>query len=75
MEPDIPPAERPSLPVRARLRARHLVIRLISTCGVIGIGVVIGAVLASNKTQGWIIGLVVAIEALVLGAILWSREI
>jgi uncharacterized membrane protein HdeD (DUF308 family) len=61
--------------MRARLRLRRMTLRLISTCGVIGIGVVIGAVLASNKTQGWIIGLVVAIEALVLGAILWSREI
>ena len=48
--------------------------RVVATGGVIGIGVAIGAILASSDVQGWIIGLVVSIVSVVLAGILWSSR-
>ena len=64
------------LPGRARrtLGLERLLVRVIATCGVIGIGVVIAAILVSNKSQGWIVGLVVSIVTVVLSGILWSSR-
>ena len=64
------------LPGRARrtLGVERLLVRVIATCGVIGIGVAIAAILVSNKTQGWIVGLVVAVVSVVLSGILWSSR-
>ena len=64
------------LPGRQRrtLGLERLLTRLIATSGVVGIGVALGAILASSKTQGWIIGLVVAIVSVILSAILWSSR-
>jgi hypothetical protein len=59
---------------RRRLGLERLVVRVIATGGVIGIGVAIGAILAASKVQGWIIGLVVAIVSVVLSAVLWSSR-
>ncbi len=49
-------------------------VRLVATAGIIGIGVLLGAILGSNKVQGWITGLVVAILSVVLAALLWSSR-
>jgi hypothetical protein len=64
------------LPGRERRRtlAERLLVRLIATFGVIGIGVALGAILASNNVQGWIIGLVVAGVSVILSALLWSSQ-
>ena len=63
------------LPARgARRSVERLLVRVIATAGVVGIGVVIAAIMASNKTQGWIIGLVVSIVSVVLSAVLWSSR-
>jgi hypothetical protein len=64
------------LPGRERRRSafERLFVRLIATAGVVGIGVVIGAIMADNKSQGWIIGLVISIVTVVLSAILWSSR-
>ncbi len=64
------------LPARPRRRfvGERVLTRLIATCGIVAIGVAIAAILASSKTQGWIIGLVVAIVSVVLSAILWSSK-
>jgi hypothetical protein len=64
------------LPGRERRRfvGERILTRLIATCGIIGIGVALGAILASSKVQGWIIGLVVALVSVVLSAILWSSK-
>jgi hypothetical protein len=64
------------LPARERrpLRVERLLMRLIATCGIVGIGVALGAILASSKVEGWITGLVVAIVSVVLSAILWSSR-
>lgn len=49
-------------------------VRLVATAGIVGIGVLLGAILASNKVQGWITGLVVAIVSVVLAGLLWSSR-
>jgi hypothetical protein len=64
------------LPPRQRRRSRleRLLVRLIATCGIVGIGVAVAAVMVSNKSPGWIVGLVVSIVSVVLAAILWSSR-
>jgi uncharacterized membrane protein len=59
---------------RRRFGLERVLIRLIATGGIIGIGVVIAAIMVSSKSQGWIIGLVVSIVSVVLSAILWSSR-
>jgi len=59
---------------RRRLGVERLLTRLIATTGVVGIGVALGAILTSNKVQGWIIGLVIALVTVILSAILWSSR-
>jgi hypothetical protein len=64
------------LPGRERRRSavERLFVRLIATAGVVGIGVVIGAIMADNNSQGWVIGLVISVVTVVLSAILWSSR-
>jgi hypothetical protein len=64
------------LPAREVRRSvfERLLVRIIATAGIVGIGVVIAAILASSKTQGWIIGLAVSIVSVVLSAVLWSSR-
>jgi hypothetical protein len=59
---------------RRRFGIERLLSRLIATCGIVGIGVALGAILVSSNTQGWIVGLVVALVTVVLSAILWSSR-
>lgn len=49
-------------------------IRLVATTGIVGIAVLLGAVLTSNKVQGWITGLVIGLVSVVLAALLWSSR-
>lgn len=64
------------LPGRSRRRfgLERLIVRLIATGGVIGVGVALGAILAASKVQGWIIGLVIALVSVVLSGMLWSSR-
>jgi hypothetical protein len=48
--------------------------RLVATAGIVGIGVAIAAIMHAQKSQGWLIGLVVAIVSVVLAAFLWSSR-
>jgi hypothetical protein len=59
---------------RRRLGIERLLVRLVATAGIIGIGVALAAILVSSKVQGWITGLVVAAVSVVLSAILWSSR-
>jgi hypothetical protein len=59
---------------RRRFGIERLLSRLVATCGIVGIGVALGAILVSSKVQGWITGLVVALVTVVLSAILWSSR-
>lgn len=64
------------LPPRERRRNpfERLLMRIVATCGVVGIGVAIAAIMTSSHSQGWIIGLVVSIVSVVLAAVLWSSR-
>jgi hypothetical protein len=64
------------LPERERRRSlpERLLVRLIATAGIVGIGVAIAAIMVSSHDQGWIVGLVVSIVSVVLAAILWSSR-
>jgi hypothetical protein len=70
--------DQPKNMVPARSRRRTGVergfMRVVATGGVVGIGVALGAILTSNKVDGWIIGLVISVVSLVLAAILWSSR-
>jgi hypothetical protein len=70
------PAARNMLPGRRgrRFALERMLVRLVATGGIIGIGIGLGAILASSNVQGWIIGLVVAVVTVVLSAILWSSR-
>jgi hypothetical protein len=59
---------------RRRLGVERILVRLISTLGIVGIGVLLGAILVSSKVQGWITGLVVAGVTVILSALLWSSR-
>ncbi len=59
---------------RRRFGVERLLVRLVATCGIVGIGVALGAILVSSKVQGWITGLVVALVSVVLAAVLWSSK-
>jgi hypothetical protein len=59
---------------RRRLGIERLLVRLVATAGILGIGVLLGAILVSSKVQGWTVGLVVAAVSVVLSAILWSSR-
>ncbi len=64
------------LPQRERRSApERLLVRLVATAGIIGIGVAVAAIMSSSNTQGWEIGLVVSIVSVVLAAILWSSRL
>jgi hypothetical protein len=74
-----PPAHTESanmLPQRERPRStlERLIVRLIATCGIVGIGVAIAAIMVSSHSQGWIVGLVVSIVSVILAALLWSSR-
>jgi hypothetical protein len=63
------------LPARSpRSRIESFVVRLIATCGVVAIGVAIAAIMVSDKSHGWLVGLVVSIVSVVLAALLWSSR-
>ena len=76
--PAAPPSEQRTnmLPGRNRRRwgAERLLVRLVATGGIVGIGVALGAILAASKVQGWTIGLVVALVTVILSAVLWSSR-
>jgi hypothetical protein len=64
------------LPRRGKRRfgLERVLVRLIATCGIVGIGVALGAILAASKVQGWITGLVVAGVSVILAGLLWSSR-
>jgi hypothetical protein len=62
------PSRRKRLPLEAPL------MRIIATAGIVAIAVAIAAIMSSQDSQGWLIGLVVSIVSLVLAALLWSSR-
>jgi protein-S-isoprenylcysteine O-methyltransferase Ste14 len=63
------------IPARSeRPVVESMLVRLVATLGVVGIGVAIGAILASQDVAGWIIGLAVSVVSIALAAVLWSSR-
>ncbi len=48
--------------------------RTVATAGVVAIAVAIAAIMGSQDSEAWLIGLVVSIVSLVLAALLWSSR-
>jgi hypothetical protein len=59
---------------RRRLKAESILMRFVATGGIVGLGVLLGAILVSQDVQGWIVGLVVALVSVILSAVLWSSR-
>jgi protein-S-isoprenylcysteine O-methyltransferase Ste14 len=57
-----------------RFAVERVFIRSVATAGIVGVGVLLGAILTSNKVDGWIIGLVIALVSVILAAVLWSSR-
>ena len=72
-----PPADRAGVMIpnrRKRLPLEAPLMRVVATAGIVGIGVAIAAIMTSQHSTGWLIGLVVSIVSLVLAAVLWSSR-
>jgi hypothetical protein len=70
-------AERPGVMIpsgRKRLPLEAPLMRVVATGGIVGIGVVIAAIMTSQDSEGWLIGLVVSIVSVLLAAVLWSSR-
>ena len=59
---------------RKRLPLEAPLMRVVATAGIVGIAVAIAAIMSSQGSQGWLIGLVVSVASLVLAALLWSSR-
>jgi hypothetical protein len=59
---------------RRRMGIERGLMRMIATGGIVGIGVVLGAVLVGQDVAGWIVGLVVSVVSILLAALLWSSR-
>jgi 4'-phosphopantetheinyl transferase EntD len=57
-----------------RRRAESAAVRLVATCGIVGIAVALAAILGTQDVAAWIIGLVVSVTSVVLAALLWSSR-
>ena len=71
------PAERSGVMIpdrRKRLPLEAPLMRLVASAGIVAIGVVIAAIMTSQDSDGWLIGLVVSAVSLVLAALLWSSR-
>jgi hypothetical protein len=62
------PSRRERLPLEAPL------MRVVATAGIVGIAVLVAAVMGSQDSAGWLIGLVASLVSLVLAAVLWSSR-
>src|SRR5215210_5418717 len=62
----------PSRQKRLPLEAPFM--RAVATAGIVAIAVVIAAIMGSQDSQAWLIGLVVSLVSLVLAALLWSSR-
>ena len=59
---------------RRRSKVERGSMRLVATCGIVGIAVLLGAVLVGQDVAGWIVGLVIGLTTVILAAVLWSSR-
>ncbi len=72
-----PSAQRPGVMIpnrRKRLPLEAPLMRVVASAGIVGIAVVIAAIMGSQDSQAWLIGLVVSAVSLLLAAVLWSSR-
>jgi len=62
----------PAAPPRASFES--VLVRLIATAGVVGIGTAVGAILGSSDVAAWIIGLVVSLLSVIFASVLWRSR-
>jgi hypothetical protein len=63
------------IPTRAARPAfESVLMRIIATAGIVGIGAAIAAIMGSAHSRSWLIGLVVSIVSVLLAAVLWSSR-
>ena len=58
-----------------RLPFEAPVMRVVATAGIVGISVVVAAIMGSQSSHAWLIGLVVSLVSLALAAVLWSSRL
>ena len=69
--------ERPGVMIPSRLKRLPIegpLMRVVATAGIVGIAVVVAAIMASQHSAGWLIGLVASIVTVMLAATLWSSR-
>jgi hypothetical protein len=59
---------------RKRLPLEAPLMRVVATAGIVGIAVVVAAIMDSQGSKGWMIGLAASVVSLVLAAVLWSSR-
>ena len=59
---------------RPRRRVESVFVRLVATCGIVGICVAAAAIMGTQNVAAWIIGLTVSVASVVLAAVLWSSR-
>jgi hypothetical protein len=76
LAPEEPLGTQGMIPGRRRRRTQfeRVAMRILATSGIIGLDVALGAILAANKVQGWIVGLVIGVTSVILAAVLWSSR-
>jgi hypothetical protein len=57
-----------------RPQAESAAVRVVATCGIVGIAVAIAAILGTQDVAAWIIGLVISLTSVILAALLWSSR-
>ena len=73
---EIDPPAAPFLHRRSRPRRRveSVFVRVVATCGIVGICVAAAAIMGTQNVAAWIIGLAVSVASVVLAALLWSSR-
>ena len=57
-----------------RRASESVLVRVVATAGIVGIGTAIGAALAAADVDGWLTALVVATISVLLAAVLWRSR-
>jgi hypothetical protein len=61
-------------PEPSRGSPESVLVRVVATAGIVGIGTALGAILVAAEVAGWIVGLAVALVSVVLAALLWRSR-
>ena len=61
-------------PKPERRAFESILVRLIATAGIIGIGTAVGAILLAANVANWLASLIVSVVAVVLAALLWRSR-